>query len=188
MHIEKRNAYILAGGKSRRLGVNKLHVRIDGRSLLERTLAVCVSCFDTVKLVTASRTEFVLPGCEIVLDSPAARGPMAGVIAALEDCQTEYCFLTAADLPDLSTAIIKTLDSRCRDLQYIGVMESGGLQPLCGFYNRSALQILLDAAKRGEYSLNKTMRFLRYEGIVPRSAQWRNINHPQDLALGDMHV
>jgi molybdopterin-guanine dinucleotide biosynthesis protein A len=185
---KKSTAYILAGGKSRRLGVNKLHIRIGDRSLLERTIAVCKSCFDTVKLVAGSCEELPVPDCDIVMDSPLARGPMAGVIAALEDCRSDLCFITATDLPDLSSKTIQRLADHCADLQYVGVRESSGLQPLCGFYHISALPVLLQAAGRRDYSLNKTMRFLKHTGVIPCSEKWRNINHPQDLAMGDIHV
>lgn len=188
MIIEKFSAYILAGGKSRRLGVNKLYVRIDGRSLLERTIAVCKACFATAKLVAGSSNGLSVLDCDIVADSPLARGPMAGVIAALEDCCSDYCFVTAADLPDLSTELIEMLTTRCRDFQYIGVLEENGLQPLCGIYHASSLPILMKAASRKEYSLNRTMQFLRHGGVIPCGEQWRNINRPQDLAVGDIHV
>jgi molybdopterin-guanine dinucleotide biosynthesis protein A len=188
MVIKEFTAYILAGGKSRRLGVNKLHIRFGDRSLLERTIAVCKTCFDTVKLVAASREELSFMDCELVTDSPSAQGPMAGVIAALEDCRSDHCFVTATDLPDLNSEIIGSLSGYRRDYQYVGVLEPGGLQPLCGFYHRSALPILMQAAGRQEYSLNKTMRFLKHKGVIPCSEQWRNINQPQDLALGDIHV
>jgi molybdopterin-guanine dinucleotide biosynthesis protein A len=188
MIIRDCTAYILAGGKSRRLGVNKLHIRIGDRSLLERIIAVCKTCFDAVKLVAGSCGELSFPDREVVPDSPLARGPMAGVIAALEDCRADYCFVTAADLPDLNTEIIGSLSAYRRDHQYAGVLEPSGLQPLCGFYHKSSLPVLMQAAERQEYSLNKTMRFLKHTGITPCSEKWRNINHPQDLALGDIHV
>ena len=188
MIIEKICAYILAGGKSRRLGVNKLHVRVGGRSLLERTIATCDTCFEQMKLVAGSREELSAFDCTVVLDSPLARGPMAGVIAALEDCQSDLCFITAADLPDLSSHIIKSLMARYLDQQYVGIVEANGLQPLCGIYHASSLDVLKRAARGGEYSLNRTMQFLNHSGICPPGDQWRNINYPRDLAAGESHV
>ena len=186
--MEKIISYILAGGKSRRLGVNKLHVRVGGQSLLERTIATCNTCFTQVKIVAGSREELSAFDCEVILDSPLARGPMAGVIAALEDYQSDQCFITAADLPDLSSHIIKSLMARYLDQQYLGIVETNGLQPLCGIYHLSSLDVLKRAARCGEYSLNRTMQFLNHSGICPPGDQWRNINYPQDLAVGDIHV
>jgi molybdopterin-guanine dinucleotide biosynthesis protein A len=186
--MEKINAYILAGGKSRRLGVNKLHVRVGGQSLLEHTIDTCNTSFEQVKLVAGSRKELSRFGCSVVVDSPLARGPMAGVIAALEDCRSDRCFITAADLPDLTNRLIKSILSQYQDQQYLGVIEPSGLQPLCGIYDLSSLDVLKRAARGGEYSLNRTMQFLNHSGICPPGDRWRNINYPRDLAAGESHV
>jgi molybdopterin-guanine dinucleotide biosynthesis protein A len=187
MITEKCNAYILAGGKSRRLGVNKLHVRLGNQSLLERTIATCKEYFEQVKLVAGCFEGVATLGCETVLDSPLAQGPMAGVIASLEDCRTDLCFITAADLPDLNGEIINSLIASYVDQQYVGIIESNGFQPLCGIYHTSSLLILKQAASNKEYSLNKAMRFLNHNGILPSGKKWRNINYPHDLTVGDIH-
>lgn len=184
----KIKGYILSGGKSRRLGVNKLHVRVGGRSLLDRTIATCASCFESVTLVSGSREGLSGFGCDVVLDSSLARGPMAGVIAALEDCRADCCFVTAADLPDLDRRIIASIVARYADQQYLGIIEDGGLQPLCGIYHISSLDVLKRAARNGDYSLNRNMKFLNHEGIVPHGSRWRNINYPRDLAAGEIHA
>jgi molybdopterin-guanine dinucleotide biosynthesis protein A len=51
-------AYVLAGGGSRRMGVDKLFLHIGGRSLLERTIATCEVCFKQVRLVAGQSAKF----------------------------------------------------------------------------------------------------------------------------------
>ncbi|MBM4124387.1 MAG: molybdenum cofactor guanylyltransferase, partial [Nitrospira sp.] len=44
---------LLAGGKSRRMGEDKRFLRLDGQTLLERTLAVLESLFTDIVVVVA---------------------------------------------------------------------------------------------------------------------------------------
>jgi len=179
-------AYILAGGRSRRMGVDKLFLRIEGRSLLERTIEACKASFDTVKLVSRPSDKLSSLGLPMVTDSPRAGGPMAGVIAALEDCEDDRCFITAADLFDLGSPIIESIISRYADEQYLGLREAGGIQPLCGIYHTSSLEVFYRMADGGEYSMTKAVRELAHSAIALPEGRWRNINRPGDLAIGGL--
>jgi molybdopterin-guanine dinucleotide biosynthesis protein A len=108
---------------------------------------------------------------------------MAGVIAALEDCETDSCFLTAADLFDLSAEVIASLVAQYRGQQYLGVIESNGLQPLCGIYHTSSLGAFYRCAQNGEYRMAEALNELNFGGVALPSGQWRNINSPEDLAV-----
>jgi molybdopterin-guanine dinucleotide biosynthesis protein A len=180
-------AYVLAGGSSQRMRADKLLLRIDGQSLLERTIATCESCFRQVKLVAGQSDRFSSLDYTVVPDSPRARGPMAGVIAALEDCETGSCFLTAADLFDLSAEVIESLVARYSGQQYLGVMETRGLQPLCGIYHKSSLGAFYRCAQDGEYRIAEALSSLDSDGVALPSGDWRNINSPEDLAVGGLN-
>ena len=179
-------AYVLVGGSSRRMGVDKLFLKIGDQSLLERTIATCEVCFKQVKLVAGQSIKFSSLGFTVVLDSPRARGPMAGVIAALEDCDADSCFVTAADLFDLSAEVIASLVTQYRGQQYLGLIETNGLQPLCGLYHKSSLEILCRFAENDEYSMMKAVKALNHSGIALPAGQWRNINYREDLVIGGL--
>ena len=180
-------AYVLAGGSSHRMRVDKLFLQIGGQSLLERAIATCEPCFRQVRLVAGQSDRFSSLDYTVVLDSPRASGPMAGVIAALEDCETDSCFLTAADLFDLSAEVIESLVDQYRGQQYLGVKESSGLQPLCGIYHRSSLGAFYRCAQNGKYRMADALNELKSDGVALPSGQWRNINSPEDLAVGGLN-
>lgn len=177
-------AYILAGGSSRRMGVDKLFLRIGGLPLLEHTISVCEKHFRQVKLVSGKADKFASLDYPVVIDSPRASGPMAGIIAALEDCQNDYCFVTAADLYDLSEEILASITSRYDERHYMGILERGGVQPLCGIYHKSALKILDRFAKKENYRMTEAVRAMHHLGVMLPDGEWRNINRPEDLAFG----
>ncbi len=180
-------AYILAGGGSRRMGVDKLFLHIEGLSLLERTIAVCEASFSQVRLVSGKPGKLASLGYPVVVDNPLARGPMGGVIAALRDCPDDCCFITAADLLDLRPEIISSLTDQYDGQQYLGMLESGGLQPLCGIYHKSALDVICRFAEAGEFSMKKAVTALRHGTVALPAGRWRNINSPEDLAMGGLN-
>lgn len=174
------------------MGTDKLLIKVDGQSLLERTLASCAACFSEVKLVApepAGGGKLSDLGYPVVTDSPVASGPMAGVIAALEDCATETCFVTAADLFDLSAEVIALIVSGYSDQQYFGIKEPGGIQPLCGIYHKSALTVLKSRAAQREFGMIDALKELNTDTVTLPPGQWRNLNCPADLVgVGGGHA
>ncbi|MCP4583105.1 MAG: molybdenum cofactor guanylyltransferase [candidate division Zixibacteria bacterium] len=185
MFRENLDAYILAGGRSRRMGTDKLYLQIDGQTLLERTIATCRACLKKVKLVAGNSARLSSLSVELVLDSPMAKGPMAGIIAALEDCETETCFITAVDLPDLNPDVVESIIDRYEGQQYFGLLEANGLQPLCGIYHKSALEVFYQFARNKGFSVTEVVKTLNYDVINVDSPRWRNLNYPEDLAVGE---
>jgi molybdopterin-guanine dinucleotide biosynthesis protein A len=185
MGAENINAYILAGGSSRRIRKDKLFLQIGDQTLLSKTVATCENCFEKVKLVAVKPARLSSLGIDVVQDSPAAKGPMAGIIAALEDSDTDTCFITAADLPDLSVEIIAALIAKYHGQRYFGLMEPNGLQPLCGIYHKSSIDDFYQFAKRGNFSVADVVKSLDHDLIKLPPIRWRNINYPEDLVVGN---
>lgn len=192
-----RCAYLIAGGQSRRMGCDKLFVEIDGRTLLDRALSTCQDRFSDTSIVAREKEKFCGYDTRVVIDSPAAEGPMAGLIAALEDCPDSCCFVTAVDLFDLSTDLIDQLLAAYRDEAYLGISEPSNvnksdavsdLQPLCGILSKTALPALLRQARTGDYRLKSVLSGLRTGFVIPNGSFWRNLNTCDDLhKLGGNH-
>ncbi len=177
-------AYVLAGGQSRRMGRDKLLVSVDGVPLLRWALDVCRESFEQVSIVAKETAKFRQFDAEVLLDAPEADGPLAGLITAFRHCSGAYCFVTAADLRDLNRTVIVTLLQAFDGEQYLGLKEPDTCQPLCGIYNVSSLPVLLAAAHRGEYALHTILRELDCRFIPCELTIWRNINRPSDLSEG----
>lgn len=175
------SAYILAGGKSRRMGRDKLYIDCGGEPLLIRTIRSCRKKFAAVSLVAGEVAKFEALGCRVLRDWPQAAGPMAGVVAALDDCPQDCCFITAADLYDLDALLIERLLSSYRGEQYLGLREAGLPQPLCGIYHRSALPHLKKRAAAGDFRMIEALAGLEHRLLTIEREVWRNINRPGDL-------
>jgi molybdopterin-guanine dinucleotide biosynthesis protein A len=90
-------AFILAGGKSTRMGADKAFVELNGRTLLDRAIELAGGVADTVRLV-GLRSRFAVYG-DTVEDVFPERGPLGGIHAALTATTTELNLILAVDMP-----------------------------------------------------------------------------------------
>jgi len=129
-------AFILAGGKSTRMGTDKAFVALDGRTLLARALDLARSVTHDVRIVGeaakfaafAPVVEDVFPGC----------GPLGGIHAALQASQAKLNLILAVDTPFVPPALLPFLITRARSSTAMVTVAraGGGWQPLCAVYRR----------------------------------------------------
>jgi len=129
---------IVAGGGARRLGgVCKPLLRVRGRTVLDRLLALSTLA-DEVLLISADPR---LPetGLRRVEDVVPGRGAPGGVQAAMAQSRSPWVLAVAGDMPFLDgRAVLPLLDARGPQVDAVGYVVAGRLEPLAALY-RSAL-------------------------------------------------
>ncbi len=138
-------AFVLAGGKSTRMGTDKAFVDYGGRSLLARALEVARSVTSEVRIV-GSREKFA-PFAPVVEDIFRDCGPLGGIHAALRVSPTDLNLMLAVDTPFVSVEFLKYLIQQARtspDATAVIPRSNGHWQPLCALYRRD----FADAAER----------------------------------------
>ncbi len=184
-------AFVLAGGKSSRMGTDKAFVVLDGRTLLARMLEVARALTSNVRVVGnpgkfaafAPVIEDLFPGC----------GPLGGIHAALRSSPTDLNVILAVDVPFVSLALLQFLLTRAQNVPTSVVTlarANGGLQPLCGVYRRSFADVAEKALRDGRYKIDALFEWTRAQfigedelevaGFSPR--MFRNLNTPEELA------
>ncbi len=182
-------AFILAGGKSTRMGTDKAFVVLNGSTLLARMLDLARSVATDVRIVGSAEkfsnfaptVEDVFPGC----------GPLAGIHAALRSSQTDRNLILAVDLPFLSRQFLDFLimKSRASDANVTIVRTLEGWQPLCAIYRRAFADSAEAALRQGRYRIDSLFtdsstcvigdEDLRQQKLSPHL--FRNLNTPEDL-------
>src|SRR5260370_4266898 len=128
-------AFILAGGKSTRMGTDKAFLEYQGRTLLARALDLARSVTSEVRIV-GSPQKFV-PFAAVVEDLFRDCGPLGGIHAALLASRTQLNLMLAVDTPHISTALLQYLIHQAREAPDAAVVvprAGGGWQPLCAVY------------------------------------------------------
>jgi len=142
-------AFILAGGKSTRMGADKAFVAFDGRTLLARALDLARSLTHDVRIVGeaekfrvfAPAVEDIFPGC----------GPLGGIHAALRASEKELNLILAVDMPFVPPALLPFLITRARSsgATVTVTRAASGWQPLCGVYRREFADVAEQALREG---------------------------------------
>jgi molybdopterin-guanine dinucleotide biosynthesis protein A len=183
-------AFILAGGKSTRMGADKAFVEYDGRTLLARALDLARSVTPDVRIV-GGRKKFA-PFARVVEDVFHDRGPLGGIHAALRSSPTELNIMIAVDMPFVSEAFLQYLIDEARvatPAMVVIARAEARWQPLCGIYRRAFAAAAEAALLAGRNRIDplfdaSTTRAideeeLRHAGFS--SAIFRNLNTPEEL-------
>jgi molybdenum cofactor guanylyltransferase len=182
--------FILAGGRSTRMGTDKAFVTLDGKTLLTRMLDLARCVTEDVRIVGdparfsnfAPVVEDIFPGC----------GPLGGIHAALRSSEADLNVILAVDIPFLSPEFLKFLIFRSRkSAATVTVVNiSGGWQPLCAVYRCAFADVAEEALRAGEYKIGALFNKTETEVISESDLQtagyspqiFRNLNTPDDLS------
>ncbi len=182
--------FILAGGKSTRMGRDKAFVVLEGRSLIQRALDIARAVTSDVRIVGdpakfaafAPTVEDIFPNC----------GPLGGIHAALCSSQTELNLILAVDVPFVSPELLQYLIQRARDSSAtVTVAQSGGrFQPLCAVYRREFSECAETALRAGRYKIDGLFAVAAAQLIPEEELEeagfsrqcFRNLNTPGELA------
>jgi molybdopterin-guanine dinucleotide biosynthesis protein A len=153
---------VLCGGRSQRFGSDKALARVDGTTLLERTLGVLAQSCGRVLAATGATARYAAelarhPKVEVVLDRAPDLGPLGGLEAALAATGPgeTHLLTVACDLPNLDTGVLGALVERARTSGADAVLwrDAGGVHPLLACYRVSVLGAVRAALARGERRL-----------------------------------
>jgi molybdopterin-guanine dinucleotide biosynthesis protein A len=106
---------ILAGGLSSRMGEDKALLRIDGRTLLERTRDVLVEAGAERVVISGSR-----PGG--IADRWAEKGPVGGIASVAAELDDGELLVVPVDMPRIDAATLAPLrdERRMRATRWAG--------------------------------------------------------------------
>ena len=143
---------LLTGGRSRRLGVDKARVLLDGEALAMRTArvlgAVCAPCIEVGTGASALRC---------VRETPAGEGPLAAFVCgvraleAIFDCPVrDGVVLLACDMPLVTVELLRWIVDRAAPT--VVPVARGRAQYGCAKYGGSVLDAMRGASDAGTRS------------------------------------
>ena len=134
-------AIVLAGGRSARMGMDKLTVDIGGSSSLARVLRD-LGAGPVIVVGTPPEGWAVLDDGLVIREDPPLSGPAAAIGAALPLVQTPISAVLAGDMP-FAVPVARTAVARLPEGTdaCVPVDSSGRRQYLCAAYRTDALRI-----------------------------------------------
>jgi molybdenum cofactor guanylyltransferase len=180
--------FLLAGGKSSRMGRNKALLKLDGEPLIERGLRKLREVCPKVAIAGGAAE---LGGFgRVIPDTRPGRGPLGGVVAALEQSSYEWNLFLAIDMPFVPVEVLRGLIEQAGHSAIVLAEADGVVQPLCGVYSRQALPVLRAELSAERLKMKDAVAATGAVRLVQfADAGWfRNLNTPEEFAavLGEI--
>jgi len=194
---ERFDGYVLAGGKSSRMKMDKAFLEVGGETFLTRAVkTLSTVCENRVKIVfNKAQTNFIeklLADVPHIFDVYENRGALGGIHAALDNCKSEWAIVLAVDLPLVTSEAIEylaqvTLESR--DFAAIVPIQTDGRpQPLCAVYRVEDCLTKIEELLMKEFSSPVKdflkvvpIRFIGQKDLSNNKNLFLNVNNPNDF-------
>ena len=184
--------YILAGGKSSRMGSDKGLMLLDGKPLILPIIEQLKPAVDKLVIVSNNQAYAAL-GHELITDIVKDIGPAGGIYSALSHSKTDKNFILSCDMPFVTTAAIEFIIRQPSSSQIVLPVHNGQMEPMFGLYSRSCLTQWHALIQQGFLKLQEMVgRFdlLKLEvsdNPVFANNLFVNINTPEDFKKASLN-
>lgn len=177
--------FVLAGGRSLRMGRDKALLEVGGVPLLLRTVGLIESVLPRPTVIGYLEAYQSL-GLEVLADDWPGAGPLGGIATALRNSTAPWNLVVACDLPYLTKGWVEYLVGRAllSEAEAMIPVNRGGAEPLCAMYHQKGEPAIRGALERGTRRVNDALAGLRLETIGP--AEWEDFD-PEGLLFKNMN-
>ena len=184
---------VLAGGKSLRLGRDKVLETVGNRSLLERVISRVSPLSSEIIFVTANEPTYLelidYPKLRILSDIYPGKGPLGGIYTGLTTSTSFYNLVVASDMPFLNQALLRYMIQLSANFDLVVPQMGNLVEPLHAVYTKRCLAPIEQMIKQDKLSVNQLFRLVkvRYveaeemERFDPKHLSFFNINTKADL-------
>lgn len=146
--------FVLAGGRSTRMGQDKAFLELKGKTLLVRALELARTISPNLAIVGPAHlyhthgrvVEDILPG----------HGPLGGIHAALSSTTNALNLILGVDLPFVEPGFLKYLVQQASQSDAVVTVPrtAVGFQPLCAVYRRQFREVAQAALEKDENKID----------------------------------
>lgn len=179
------NGFVLAGGKSKRMGTDKAFLVFREKPMLKHMLDFLTPFCNEV-FISGNNPEFDSFNVKIVSDQFANCGPLGGLYTALRYSDTDWNLIAGVDTPLLENELIHLLFSNLGNADCVVPTHQSGTEPLVAFYHRNCLPIIEESIIAGDFKLNNLLlkletHYVDCNSLIDKYPDlFFNINRPED--------
>ena len=195
--------FVLAGGRSTRMGQDKVLLKLGGESLLEIALDKLRGLGGPAPRIVAARPD-LSSYAAVVPDLHAGCGPLSGIEAALAASSSPLNIFLPVDMPLLPARLLSWLLRRAEITGALSTIPriQGLAQPLCAVYHRDLLSSITAALLAGNFKVMRVVTAAAYGHVdvfdvellastdpelrgfspLPIYRWFHNCNTPEDMA------
>ena len=186
---------ILAGGKSLRLGHDKVLEKVGNKSLLEQVMSCIDSLGREIIIVTAEeRTLSQLVShskLKTVPDILPGKGPLGGIHTGLVTSDSFYNLVVACDMPFLNQSLLHYMIKVSDGFDFVLPRMNNQFEPLHAVYSKNCVAPIEFILKQGRKVVTELFNFVKVRYVEaeevdrfdPKHLSFFNINTKEDLEL-----
>ncbi|QNL47996.1 molybdenum cofactor guanylyltransferase [Olivibacter sp. SDN3] len=177
-------AFVLAGGKSTRMGVDKGLVVLKGKPMISYILETLQRARLNVSIV-ANNDAYKDFGLPVYADVVLEKGPMGGLLTAMRNAASEVILLISCDMPLISPEAINSLLSFLDKEKIVATAIENKVNPLFALYPRKLKSnveayVISGRLKMTDFILDNP-HLLLLSFAQEMSWCFKNVNTPIDL-------
>lgn len=150
------SGFILAGGKSRRMGTDKALLKFQEEPLLLHMIKSIEPFCDNLA-ISGQNSDYSAFGIDMVPDLYSDCGPIAGIFSALKYSVSDWNLLVSVDVPFVNDELFLFLISNIGEFDCIIPLHTSGVEPLVALYNRRTLPVIEEMIDSGDYRLTNLL-------------------------------
>src|ERR1700733_674756 len=168
-------AYILAGGKSSRMGRDKALLDFGGTPLILHIVSL-VQPLTGAPTVIGPPDRYANLNLRVIADDEPDIGPLGGIVTAVRDSREPWNLVLGCDLPLLTSEWLAYLIDRALASSADAVVPqtAAGGEPLCAMYRKSCEAGIAREIARGVRKVTDALAQLNVERIEP--LEWKNFD------------
>jgi molybdopterin-guanine dinucleotide biosynthesis protein A len=180
--VHSRSGWVLAGGRSSRMGSDKALLDLGAGPLACRVAELVAQSCPVTTLVGDPALYGAL-GFPITPDNTPGLGPLAGIEAALAATTSDWNLIVACDMPSLNLNIFESLFTAATEADCALPRHADGrVEPLCAVYHKRCHPLIHAALASGVRKVTDGLRGLAVRYVLTDSNDaFANLNTPGDV-------
>ena len=180
--------FVVAGGKSRRMGADKALLPWEGSTLLDHAIARLSDVCHEVVILSGAEPRYTDRGLPVVVDRDPDTGALVGVASGLAGLEASRGLFLGVDLPFVPVALLRHLLALAEGWDAVVPASPEGPEPLCAVYGRACREPVWRAIREGRLKMTAFWPDVRVRVVSTEevrafgdpSSLFRNLNTPDD--------
>ena len=152
------SGFVLAGGASRRMGVDKASLPLGSETMVKRQIGLLRTLCRSVAIIGPAN-RFPEAGVQVYEDEIPGQGPLGGFHAGLRRARTEFSLFLSCDMPLMEARFLRYLCEQALVSRASATLPppwARGVYPICAVLQRRVLPTVRSSLRLGQ---NRVARF-----------------------------
>ena len=189
-------AFVLAGGRSSRMGQDKAVIKLNDAYLIDYPIRVLRQVTNDVRII-GDPNRYAFLGLPVIADCGESKGPLTGVYTALKTSSNLSNLVLACDMPLMRLEFFQLLLKKAPSADVVAMrFDDGFLEPLCSLYSVTCLKAIEQNLQRQKYKISELLKRVRVsyvsEAEIGRLGLSReiftNVNTHQEFARVSLRI